>query len=80
VATGILRGLGDTRTAMLSNLAGHWALGLPIGYALCFAVGWGVRGLWVGLSLGLVSVSIALLVVWTVRTRHLRLEPVEERS
>jgi MATE family multidrug resistance protein len=80
VATGILRGLGDTRTAMLSNLAGHWALGLPIGYALCFVAGWGVRGLWVGLSLGLISVSLVLLAVWHRRTRHFRLDAVEELS
>ena len=31
VATGALRGVGDTRTPMLANLAGHWMLGLPIG-------------------------------------------------
>jgi MATE family multidrug resistance protein len=47
VATGVLRGLGDTWTPMLSNLAGHWLLGLPVGYALCFWWGWGVVGLWV---------------------------------
>ena len=52
VSTGVLRGLGDTRTPMLSNLAGHWLLGLPVGYALCFWAGWGVVGLWVGLSSG----------------------------
>jgi hypothetical protein len=40
VATGILRGLGDTRTPMMWNLAGHW-IGLPLGYALCFAAGLG---------------------------------------
>ena len=44
VATGALRGSGDTRTAMLANLAGHWLLGLPIGYALCFWLGAGVVG------------------------------------
>jgi MATE family multidrug resistance protein len=80
VATGILRGLGDTRTAMLSNLAGHWLLGLPVGYALCFALGWGVSGLWLGLSLGLISVSLVLIATWTVRTRHLRPETMREPS
>jgi MATE family multidrug resistance protein len=74
VATGILRGLGDTRTAMLSNLAGHWLLGLPIGYLLCFSAGWGVAGLWTGLSIGLISVGLVLVTVWTARTRHLRPE------
>ncbi len=64
VATGILRGLGDTRTAMLWNLAGHWGLGLPLGYTLCFGLGFGVTGLWWGLSAGLMVCGIALVIVW----------------
>ena len=64
VATGALRGLGDTRTPMLWNLAGHWFIGLPLGYTLCFVVGIGVIGLWWGLSLGLMICGVALLLVW----------------
>ncbi len=71
VATGALRGSGDTRTAMLANLAGHWLLGLPIGYALCFWLDKGVIGLWIGLCVGLVSVAVALIAVWSLRTRAL---------
>jgi multidrug resistance protein, MATE family len=64
VTTGVLRGLADTRTPMLWNLAGHWLLGLPLGYTLCFAAGLGVVGLWWGLSTGLMVCGVALLVVW----------------
>jgi MATE family multidrug resistance protein len=64
VATGVLRGLGDTRTPMLWNLGGHWAVGLPLGYVLCFNVGLGVIGLWWGLSSGLIICGIALLITW----------------
>ena len=71
VLTGALRGLGDTHTAMLWNLAGHWLIGLPLGYALCFVWGWGVSGLWVGLSTGLILVGVVLLAVWTRRVRAL---------
>jgi MATE family multidrug resistance protein len=67
VATGTLRGLGDTRTPMMVNLAAHWLLGLPVGYALCFTLGWGVRGLWWGLSSGLIVTGAILLRVWTRR-------------
>jgi MATE family multidrug resistance protein len=69
VATGVLRGAGDTRTPMIANLLGHWVIGLPIGYSLCFALGWGVVGLWVGLSTGLITIGLALLVVWARRSR-----------
>lgn len=75
VSTGVLRGLGDTRTPMLSNLAGHWLLGLPVGYALCFWWGWGVVGLWIGLSLGLVAIGVFLVLTWRHRIRELAIHP-----
>jgi MATE family multidrug resistance protein len=64
VTTGALRGLANTRTAMLWNLAGHWLVGLPLGYLLCFGWGLGVVGLWWGLSVGLMICGVALLFVW----------------
>jgi MATE family multidrug resistance protein len=64
VATGVLRGVGDTRTPMLMNVIGHWVFGLPAGYALCFGAGWGVAGLWIGLSIGLTFVAVVLTLVW----------------
>jgi len=76
VTTGVLRGLGDTRTAMFSNLAAHWLLGLPFGYFLCFVAGWGVIGLWIGLSVGLVAVALAVLMTWSSRIRALRLDGI----
>jgi MATE family multidrug resistance protein len=60
VATGVLRGIGETRMPMIVNVIGHWVFGLPIGYALCFSFGWGVPGLWVGLSIGLVVTAVVL--------------------
>jgi MATE family multidrug resistance protein len=62
VAGGILRGLGETRAAMLVNLFGYWALGLPVSYALGFVAGLGPVGLWWGLVLGLGVVASVLLM------------------
>jgi MATE family multidrug resistance protein len=70
VATGALRGIGDTRTPMLCNLAGHWCVGLPVAYALCFGRDWGVVGLWTGLSLSLVLIGVALVLAWHWRAGH----------
>jgi MATE family multidrug resistance protein len=64
VATGVLRGAGDTQTPMFWNLGGHWLVGLPLGYLLCFRLGRGVVGLWWGLSTGLMICGVALLVTW----------------
>jgi len=71
VATGILRGAGNTRTPMWANFAGHWLIGLPVGWSLCFVAGWGVIGLWIGLSIGLILVAITLVGVWIRATRRL---------
>jgi multidrug resistance protein, MATE family len=71
VATGILRGVGNTRTPMWSNFVGHWLIGLPIGWTLCFRGGWGVVGLWIGLSIGLILVALALIGVWAHTTNRI---------
>jgi MATE family multidrug resistance protein len=62
VAGGILRGLGETKVAMLVNLLGYWFFGLPVSYLLGFVMGLGPRGLWYGLVLGLAAVATILLV------------------
>ncbi len=64
VATGALRGLGETRGPMLANFAGYWLFGLPIGYALCFDYGFGIYGLWWGLTIALIAIALTLLWVW----------------
>jgi len=64
VATGALRGLGDTRSPMLAHLAGYWMLGLPVAYLLCFHFRWGAAGIWVGLCAALIPIGSVLLVVW----------------
>lgn len=67
VATGVLRGLGETRVPMLANLTAHWLFGLPLGYTLCFTLGFGVIGLWIGLSAGLMVVAVVLVAIWSRR-------------
>ncbi|MGB9336473.1 MAG: hypothetical protein WCB14_15810, partial [Candidatus Acidiferrales bacterium] len=46
------------------HLIAYWLIGLPLGYHLCFAVGWGAAGLWIGLSLALILIGVALLMFW----------------
>lgn len=67
VAIGILRGVADTRTPMLVNVLGYWFVGLPISAALGLWLGGGPRGLWWGLTAGLMLVGSVLL--WRVRRR-----------
>jgi MATE family multidrug resistance protein len=67
VATGALRGLGDTRTPMWAHLIGYWAIGMPVTWVLCFTLRWGAPGIWVGLSAALILIGVALVWVWRRR-------------
>ena len=64
VATGALRGLGNTRIPMLVNLVCYWIFGLPLGYWLCFGLLWGIYGVWVGLTVALIGTALILLYAW----------------
>jgi MATE family multidrug resistance protein len=69
VATGALRGTGNTRTAMLANLIAYWVIGLPLGAWLCFRLKLGAVGMWMGLCLSLMIIGVALAVVWNKTIR-----------
>lgn len=62
IAGGALRGAADTRAAMIANILGFWAVGLPLGLWLAFRAGMGPAGLWWGLVAGLAAVSAVLVV------------------
>jgi MATE family multidrug resistance protein len=62
VGAGVLRGAGDTRFTLVANLAGHYAIGLPVAILLGIHLGQGVIGLWWGLCAGLTAVAAALLL------------------
>jgi MATE family multidrug resistance protein len=70
VATGALRGAGDTRTPMLCHFAGYWVIGLPLGALLCFHFGMGARGLWIGLTVGLIVIGLILVEGWRRATHR----------
>lgn len=64
VASGALRGVGDTRVPMIVNLVGFWAIGLPTSAVLGIALGGGPQGIWWGLAtgIGVVGALLALRV------------------
>ena len=64
--TGVLRGIGDTVTPMYAHAAAYWVFGLPVGYWLCFSRNWGIEGIWMGLTIGLIVAGGALLTYWSL--------------
>lgn len=60
VGLGILRGIGDVNIPTLITFVAYWVIGLPMAYGLGLALGFGVLGIWYGLTLGLLTSSLLL--------------------
>jgi len=60
LSSGALRGLNDTRVPMWLAALAYWGIGMPVGAGLGLALGWGPKGMWLGLTAGL-SVAAFLL-------------------
>ncbi|WP_304068547.1 MATE family efflux transporter [Pedobacter glucosidilyticus] len=62
VGLGILRGMGDVNLPTLITFMAYWVFGLPVGYYLGITLDFGVSGIWIGLTLGLLVASILLFL------------------
>ena len=62
VASGMLRGLQDTKVPMVLAAIGYWGVGLPLGALLAFRFGFAGSGIWIGLSTGLAVVAVLRLL------------------
>jgi MATE family multidrug resistance protein len=61
-ACGMLRGMGRPLPATVMNLIGYWVVALPLGAFLAWRTPLGLRGLWIGLLVGLVVVAVGLIL------------------
>ncbi len=61
VAAGVLRGRGDTRTAMRWGLLAYGGVAPGVGLAAALLLGLGVSGVWVGLAAGLWFAAVGLV-------------------
>ena len=60
VASGGLRGIGDTKKPFFIQAISHYTIGIPIAAYLGFYLGFGAPGLWWGLTIGLTIAGIIL--------------------
>ncbi|MFT4197213.1 MAG: MATE family efflux transporter [Pseudoxanthomonas sp.] len=66
MSAGALRGLQDTRMPMLLAMLAYWGLGMPLGAYFGLGLGWGPKGMWIGLTAGLAAAATML----ALRLRH----------
>jgi len=62
VGLGILRGMGDVNIPTIFTFFAYWVVGLPMGYYLGIYLNLGIKGVWYGLLLGLVTSSALMFL------------------
>lgn len=68
-SAGALRGIKDMNFIMLSNLFSFWILGFVASWYLCFEVGMGAPGLWIGIIVGLTAAAFLNTLRFWHKTR-----------
>ncbi len=68
-AAGALRGIKDLNFIMYSNVFSFWALGFLASWFLCFQLGHGAVGLWIGMIVGLTSAAVLNVARFAAMTR-----------
>jgi MATE family multidrug resistance protein len=58
VGLGILRGIRDIKKPTIVTFVSYWIISIPLSYLLGIKYGYGVYGIWVGLSIGLTLAAI----------------------
>lgn len=76
-AIGVLRGLEDYRFPTVIAFIGYWLIALPLCYLFAFVFHYKVYGIWLGLSVGLGFVSLALYFRIRVLLRMKALIPAQ---
>lgn len=64
VGAGALRGIGNTKESLWANLVGHYGVSIPCGLLFCFSLQWGLSGLWLGLTSGLIVTAGMIVFFW----------------
>jgi len=64
VATGMMRGAGDTKPAMISSILGRNILTISLSWYLAFPMGMDYEGIWIGIAIGKLFDFIYMAIAW----------------
>ncbi len=60
---GVLLGMGRQRMATYANIVSFYAIMLPAAYIFAFVCGFGVKGIWIAMSVGYGSVAVSYMCI-----------------
>ncbi|BFZ60072.1 ethionine resistance protein [Saitoella coloradoensis] len=60
ISGGVLRGQGRQKIGGYANVFAYYVIALPLGIPLAFQAGWGLYGLWAGITIALVVIATLL--------------------
>ncbi|KPM38884.1 putative transporter [Neonectria ditissima] len=69
-AGGILRGIGKQAMGGPANIFAYYALSLPLSLGLAFGLDWRLSGLWIGVTVGTITVSLIEYIYLTKVNWH----------
>jgi MATE family multidrug resistance protein len=69
VAIGVLRGIADVKIPTIITFTSYWVIALPLGYLLAFYYNFGVQGIWIALSIGLVASATLLSIRFYIKSK-----------
>ena len=75
VASGLLRGMKDTKVPMIIAVISYWGLGVPTAYILGLHTELGGLGIWIGLAIGLTAAGIFMNLRFWQSAKKLGITP-----
>lgn len=80
VSHGLLRGIGRQEFGGYANLAIYYIVAVPISFGLAFGLGWELKGLWLGVTIGLCLVGVVEYVFIYMSDWNLIVKEAETRN
>lgn len=71
---GVLRGLTDVKVPLVVSIFSYWIFAIPVAYVLGFTLNFGVVGIWVGLTVGLILIGTSLTYRFYIKSRNAVIE------
>ena len=80
VGLGVLRGIADVKVPTFVTLFSYWIMAIPLCYLFGIHLGWGAKGIWVALLIGLTLAAIMHLMRFHILSKRCSPFPTSDES